>query len=534
MKTPVFYLVALAMSASAFSQTSVPAAPTLTAGAEFKGLRFDWNPVPGATRYELEYRAHQNSSFVQQGDDLAATATSTRFTFALHLYDWTYARYRLAACNSAGCSRSAEVSVSNLRRDAVGYFKAAQPVRNARFGGDVDISPDGYSYVVSAPGETTNYTDDFTDGGAVYAFQRGSNGDWVQRVRIDAQAHVETGSGIALEVATSGSGNTIAVGIPTDEHVPFDGRYGRVDIYHTNGTVWAHKTLPRTTSYTVGSSVGLSENGYILAVGLQDNDNSVAIWKSVNGVWQNLRNLPLNRTGDHYEFCGHALLSRDGKTVAELCNDGIGDTRRDYVRLFTGSNWTVRKEIELGPDSDGAYFANGFAIDATADTVAVQFNLPVDELEGTDGFVKVFKRSSGVYSQAAKLSPGAWRNDTIRRLYGDSISLSGDGSTLTVGDTYDNGNGFGPRAAPLSSGTAATGAVYVYRLTDSWKLANMVKPNYYPGPGTSFFFGDVAALSNTGRTLLVATPGESSTAKGIDGDWANDDGPANAGAVFMY
>src|SRR5689334_11541036 len=140
MKVSAFCVIALAMTVSAFGQTAAPPAPTLTAGAEFKGLRFDWDTVPGATWYQLELRAHQTGSFVQQGDDYPATATSTRFTFALHFFDWTYARYRLAACNSAGCSRSPEVSVSDLRRDAVGYFKAAQPDGGSHFGDAADIA----------------------------------------------------------------------------------------------------------------------------------------------------------------------------------------------------------------------------------------------------------------------------------------------------------------------------------------------------------------------------------------------------------
>src|SRR3954468_7612260 len=119
MKITSGLFIALAMSASAFSQTSAPAAPTLTAGVEFKGLRFDWDAVPGAAWYQFEYRAHQSGGFVQQGDDFPATATSWQFSFPLHLYDWTYARYRLGACNSAGCTYSAEVSVSDLRTDAV-------------------------------------------------------------------------------------------------------------------------------------------------------------------------------------------------------------------------------------------------------------------------------------------------------------------------------------------------------------------------------------------------------------------------------
>src|SRR5689334_14090995 len=86
MKASACLLVALAMSASAFSQTSAPAAPTLTAGADFKGLRFDWDEVSGATSYRLEYRAHRTGAFVQQGEDFQATSTSTHFSFPLHLF----------------------------------------------------------------------------------------------------------------------------------------------------------------------------------------------------------------------------------------------------------------------------------------------------------------------------------------------------------------------------------------------------------------------------------------------------------------
>src|SRR6185503_8140661 len=170
MKVSVVALITLAMSASAFSQTSAPAAPTLTAGAVIKGLRFDWDTVPGATWYQLEYRAHQTGAFIQQGDDFPAAATSTHFSFPLHLFDWTYARYRLAACNSAGCSRSAEISVSDLRRDAVGYFKASQSKERAFLGQEVDLSSNGYNLVATAPGEFTGSYDGAykADGGAVY------------------------------------------------------------------------------------------------------------------------------------------------------------------------------------------------------------------------------------------------------------------------------------------------------------------------------------------------------------------------------
>ena len=53
--------------------------------------------------------------------------------------------------------------------------------------------------------------------------------------------------------------------------------------------------------------------------------------------------------------------------------------------------------------------------------------------------------------------------------------MSGDGCTITVGDFGDSGTGTGPRAAPLPDpGGARTGAIYVYRLSGSWRLANVV------------------------------------------------------------
>ena len=86
MKSPAFLALALAMATAAFSQTTPPAAPALTAGAEFKGLRFDWDTVPGATRYQLEYRAHQTGDFLELGLPEANRTADRR------LADWLASR----------------------------------------------------------------------------------------------------------------------------------------------------------------------------------------------------------------------------------------------------------------------------------------------------------------------------------------------------------------------------------------------------------------------------------------------------------
>ena len=104
---------------------------------------------------------------------------------------------------------------------------------------------------------------------------------------------------------------------------------------------------------------------------------------------------------------------------------------------------------------------------------------------------------------------------------------------MAVGHDADDGKGFGPRAAPLLPGTTQTGAFYVYRLTNSWKLANVVKPNYYNAEYSYAEWGWVSALSDSGKTFVVGAPREDSSAKGIDGNWANAS-LSGSGALFMY
>jgi hypothetical protein len=523
-KIPALCAVTLAFSVSAFGQTSSPPAPTLTVGAQFKGLRFDWDTVPGATYYQLEYRAHQTGPFVKT-HEFPVTQNSTAFSFPLHLYDWTYARYRLAACNSAGCSRSAAVSVSALRRDAVGYFKASQPDQYDYFGDSVDLSPDGNNMVAAAPGEDTSSGDTLL-GGAVYVFRKGNDRQWRQRARIDAQSAAHGYGEIALSTAISASGDTVAVGLLTVDADAGYG-YGEVDIYQATGNVWSRTRVPRPAGADDFGLLAMNEAGDMLLTIVSGNGNNrLAIFRLVNGAWQNVRNI---------YHCGATAMSRDGTTIVQQCDDSGSSTRppRVYLRVHSGANWSVRSEVTLAyPTSGETYYGGAIRLDRTGDTLAFALGR-VRPGMASEVAVQVYKRASGVYSQVATLTPGSWRSDPYKLMFGTTVSVSGDGQTIAVGDASDNGTGWGPRAAPLTSGTAQTGAVYVYRLKDTWKLVNMVKPNYNPNPETLFFFPADVRLNQDGQTLIVAAPRESSSASGIDGDWANTGRPSS-GAIFMY
>ena len=50
------------------AQTSRPAAPVVTAGANLKEINFDWDPVPGAHTYWLLERKKPGEAFTRIGE----------------------------------------------------------------------------------------------------------------------------------------------------------------------------------------------------------------------------------------------------------------------------------------------------------------------------------------------------------------------------------------------------------------------------------------------------------------------------------
>ncbi len=547
MKTLFSCLVALAASASAIAQTTVPATPSLTIGAEIKALRFDWEPVARASWYQLEYSAHRGFPFDQRGDDIPGAVTTARQRLPLHLYDWTYARYRLAACNSAGCARSPEVSVSSLRRDVVGYFKPAETLIGQRFGADTDLSADGLNFAVAAPGDFIASPGGPRPGGAIYVFRRVA-GIWIQRARLVPRIPPFIEGSNVMNVAISANGNTVAVGMPNFFHEEFDETSGEVFVFRFNGSSWVTTRLPAIARRAFGRWVGLNDAGDTLAIARGDNQSPpvprrVDIYRLTNGTWSPVRSIG-DRAG-RTEFCDQGVLSADGSTVAESCMEGpVGSTpARHYVRTHSGANWSTRADmaLEMSVSSEFGYGRGGIAIDGAGNTVAAQiFVASGPNPQDGPSEVHVFEREGGVYHKEATLTPGAWRANAQRNFYGQSLALSGDGEDLAVGDAWDNGLGTGPRAEPLIAGQARTGAVYVYRYRqlpgdpgDWWYLYNMVKPNYHPDNAPYRTFGTDVEYDTSGVALLVGESGESSDAEGISGGWNNIRAPGS-GAAWLY
>lgn len=116
--------------------------------------------------------------------------------------------------------------------------------------------------------------------------------------------------------------------------------------------------------------------------------------------------------------------------------------------------------------------------------------------------------------------------------FGFDVAVSGDGLTLAVGASNEDGGTSGVNRNQTSNSAPDAGAVYVFRRASggAWSQQAYLKAsNTDAGDG----FGTRVALNETGDTLAVSAPAESSAATGIGGNQSNNNAPG-AGAVYVF
>ncbi len=115
-------------------------------------------------------------------------------------------------------------------------------------------------------------------------------------------------------------------------------------------------------------------------------------------------------------------------------------------------------------------------------------------------------------------------------MFGTSVAMSGDGTTLAVGAPYEMSSNTGINGHAYF-GPSSTGAVYVFTKSPSgWSQQAYIKPAVAGGDEN---FGKSISLSADGNTLAVGAPHESSAATGIDGDQTNSSA-VYSGAAFVF
>ena len=237
-----------------------------------------------------------------------------------------------------------------------------------------------------------------------------------------------------------------------------------------------------------GYSVALSADGTILAVGARVangvngvDSGRVHLYHWMFNTWQ-----PLGSTLDGAgagDWFGYSLALSDDGTILAVGASQAGDSEAaGYARVFA---WTVTDWIQRGNDllgsSSGDQFGDSIALSSDGAIVACGAD------QGGHGYVRIYRWNGSEWQQQGSTLAGLASNDD----FGESVSLSGDGSIVAVG--------------------ADAGSYAVVYRNDSTDWVQVGQP--IPGE-SSDSFGVSLSLSFDGKTVVIG--GSTNNSNGVD------------------
>ncbi|MFL2860193.1 MAG: WD40 repeat domain-containing protein [Pontiellaceae bacterium] len=244
-----------------------------------------------------------------------------------------------------------------------------------------------------------------------------------------------------------------------------------------------------------GSSVALSSDGSIVAIGAYGNDGNgsysghVRLYQWNGSSWNQLgSDIDGEASNDRSGYS--VALSSDGSIVAIGAHQNDGNGRGvGHVRLYQwdGASWN-----QLGSDIDGEaeFDRSGSSVALSSDGSIVAIGAPSNTSEngGDSGHVRLYKWDGSSWNQLGSDIDGKDQADYS----GNSISLSADGTVIAIGASWSYGGG-----------SYDAGRVSLYQWDgSSWNQLgdNIDGDNAYANSGKS------VALSSDGSIVAIGAP----------------------------
>ena len=355
-------------------------------------------------------------------------------------------------------------------------------------GTSVSLSSDGT--ILAVGGTNNNATGSEAGHVRVYAY---SSGSWTQLGSdIDGEA---AGDRSGHSVSLSSDGTILAVGAPNNDGTGSDAGHVRVYEYSSNSWMQLGSDIDGEAAddYS-GTSVSLSSDGTILAVGAPYNDGTgsfaghVRVYAYSSGSWTQLgSDIDGEAAGD---YSGYSVsLSSDGTILAVGAknNEGSG-SYAGHVRVYAYSSgsWT---QLGSDIDSEAAGDNSGYSVSLSSDgTILAVGAISNDGTGYNAGHVRVYAYSSGSWTQLGSDIDGEAAGDYL----GYSVSLSSDGTILAVGAPFNEGNGT----------VAGHVRLYEYSSSNEWiQLGSDID-----GEAAGDTSGQSLSLSSDGTILAVGAP----------------------------
>ena len=340
---------------------------------------------------------------------------------------------------------------------------------------------------------------------------------WQQKAYLKAS---NTGAGDAFGWFTgiSGDGNLLVVianqedsaaqGIGGSQSSNTGTDSGAAYVFRRVGGVWVQEAYVKTSNAEAGdrlSSVTVSADGTAFLVGAWGESSSST------GVGGSQTNNTLADSGAAYLFRRNTAGSWVQEAYFKASNPAADD------RFATG----------LAINADGTVVAIGAR---NEDSAAVNVGGSQSSNAAVDsGAVYVFRKTASTWAQEAYVKQS---NTGANDQFGLRVDLSNDGNVLVVGAWAEDSNGVGVNGTQANESMADSGAAYVYRRSTAgvWASEAYLKAS---NTNAGDWFGMAVAISGDGSVIAIGARNESSGARGIGANQADNSAPG-AGAVYVF
>lgn len=397
------------------------------------------------------------------------------------------------------------------------YLKSNNPDGNDKFGTSVDLSTDGNTLVVGAPGESgsgtgVNPTDNNLSpaSGAAYVYQFEA-GEWQQPTYLKAH-NPDWFNSFGYDVALNATGDVLAVGADEEDR---DGtgidsssagssvNSGAVYVFRHDGVNWAQESYIKTSNSetldSFGSAVALNALGNML----------VATSPSEDG---------------------------DGIEANPTENNSATDSGAAYVFRHDGSGWYESDYIKADNTQAGDYFGSALALDSSGNTLVIAaigedgsgagVQSLSDELATDAGAAFVFNYDGIQWHAPIYLKA---RAPTAGDEFGGAVAMTADGLSIAVGARRESGLGIGLGAVEDES-AGSSGAAYVFRnISGNWQPPTYIKAG---NTAVNERFGISIDIGDSAATVVVGANFENGAGSGVNP--ATDKSAHRVGAIYVY
>ncbi|MFK8060373.1 MAG: T9SS type A sorting domain-containing protein [Polaribacter sp.] len=339
------------------------------------------------------------------------------------------------------------------------------------------------------------------------------NTDWEQ-VNVAAEGDNNT-DGFGKAVTISANGNVFAVGAPNSSN-------GYVSIFNHNknsATRFGDEIYGYGDYDKLGSSVAVSGNGNIIAMGAEGNYNDNGTYrfghvrifeKTNNGLEQIGVDLRNTTDFDSGAFGSEVSLNEDGTLLAIAASYlGTSNNGAVYVYQRNGDTWDPIGNIITDPKGDRTGSSLAFSDDGSILAVGSGTNPTGGSTTNYKGFTTIYKynNTNNLWEVLGQQILG----EATRDYSGASIDLSGDGTIVAIGAYGNDGE--------TTNGGHGHARVFKF-VNNSWEqMGEDVDGN----ADFNINFGGVVTLSNDGKTLIVSDLSSQTSAGSVEiFNWNNN------------